>query len=137
MYPPFAQISRKAAQPYKIPDTDIVIPKGTEVWIPIYPIHHDPDNYPNPEVYNPENFTPEAIRNRNPYAFLSFSEGPRNCLGMRFAQLQTKFGIATIIDNFKLTLNPRTKPTFKLDLKSPVVLAWDGGLWLNAERIIE
>lgn len=28
--------------------------KGTIVTIPIYAIHHDPEIYPDPEIYNPD-----------------------------------------------------------------------------------
>lgn len=40
-YPPFSRVSRKCTQDYQIPDTSLVIPKGTIIEIPSYSMHHD------------------------------------------------------------------------------------------------
>jgi cytochrome P450 family 3 subfamily A len=34
----------------------IKIEKGTLISIPIYAIHHDPENYPQPEKFDPERY---------------------------------------------------------------------------------
>jgi cytochrome P450 len=44
--------------------------------------------FENPEKFDPENFSPEKKSERSPYTFLAFGQGPRNCIGMRFALLQ-------------------------------------------------
>ena len=46
--------------------------------------------YPDPEVFNPDNFSAENKSSRSPYSFLAFGQGPRNCVGMRFALLQVE-----------------------------------------------
>lgn len=51
------------------------------IWIPAFPIHRDANIYPNPDDFNPENFTEDAINNRHPMNYLAFSNGPRNCIG--------------------------------------------------------
>ena len=40
--------------------------KGAQIHIPVVGIHMDPRNYPNPEVYNPENFNKENKAKRSP-----------------------------------------------------------------------
>ena len=51
------------------------------VWIPLLALHRDPDNYPNPDEFNPERFSKEAIEARHPMTYLPFGGGPRNCIG--------------------------------------------------------
>lgn len=63
----------------------MTIEKGTVVVIPIYSIHHDPEHYPNPEVFDPERFNEAngGIKNyRDKGVYLPFGDGPRMCLGI-------------------------------------------------------
>lgn len=72
--------------------------------------NRDPKYYPNPEQFMPERFNEEEQRNRHKGTFLGFSEGPRNCLGMRFAMAQVKIALACIIQNFHIKLSPHHLP---------------------------
>jgi cytochrome P450 len=58
------------------------IPAGVTATIHIHALHRNPECYPNPEEFNPDNFLPERARERHPYAFIPFSAGPRSCIGM-------------------------------------------------------
>ena len=71
--------------------------------------------YSNPEVFNPDNFSKEAKAKRHPYAFLGFGHGPRSCLGMRFALLEAKFGLAAIFARFNLKTSDKTPMTLTMD----------------------
>lgn len=81
IYPALAVLNRTCTKSIMLPTTSLYIEKGTDIVIPIYGIHHDPDIYPNPEVFDPERFSEENSIGRHPYAYLPFGEGPRICIG--------------------------------------------------------
>ncbi|PSN47000.1 hypothetical protein C0J52_15328 [Blattella germanica] len=81
-HPPVARVDRTCTQPYKIPGTDIELDVNTNVSIPIMGLHHDPQYYPQPDVFDPDRFLPEAKTARSPYVFLPFGSGPRNCIDL-------------------------------------------------------
>lgn len=70
--PPAGAIIRQASVDYHVPDTKLVIPKNSLVFIPVYLIHNDPNIYPEPEKFDPERFTPENMAKRHQMAFIPF-----------------------------------------------------------------
>lgn len=83
-YPPLPFLTRECVQEYKIPDTDVIIEKGTKIMIPVKSIHYDSEIYEDPTKFDPDRFSVENKANRNQYAHLPFGEGPRICIGMIF-----------------------------------------------------
>ncbi|KAG5305990.1 CP4C1 protein, partial [Acromyrmex insinuator] len=79
-----------------------LVPAGTNLVIDINGVHKDPNFWPNPEVFDPDRFLPERIRNRHPYSYIPFSAGPRNCIGQRYAMLQMKMMVTSLIHHFYL-----------------------------------
>jgi len=61
---------------------DYTLPAGTTVAMSIYGMHRNPKVFPEPETFKPERFLPEQSEGRHPNAFIPFSAGPRNCIGM-------------------------------------------------------
>lgn len=74
-------MNRECVQDFQVPDTNLVIKKGTGVFISALGIHRDPEYYPDPMKFDPERFNDEEKATRNPYTYLPFGEGPRNCIG--------------------------------------------------------
>ena len=79
------------------------LPKGTQVLVFGYLIHHSPLVWEDPEVFNPDRFTLENSVGRHPYAYIPFSAGPRNCIGQRFALLEEKVILSQLLKNFTIT----------------------------------
>lgn len=150
MYPPVPLLPRKCIKDYRVPDTDVIIEKGTMVLISVLGIHHDAEYYPNPEIFDPERFSEENKSARHGYAHLPFGEGPRNCIGMtccfrefiftccfvgmRFGLMQSKVGLTSLLRNFRLTLNEKTQEPLKMKTNS-LVLAAKGEIWLNVHKV--
>jgi len=63
---------------------DYVLPKSTTVVITQFQIHRLEKHYPNPTVFNPDNFLPENIQKRHYYAYIPFSAGPRCLIFVNF-----------------------------------------------------
>lgn len=83
MWPPALNTDRVCVKDYNYNDgtNNFVIKKGTSCWIPIYPIHRDPQYFPNPEKFDPERFSDENKDSILPGTYLPFGIGPRNCIG--------------------------------------------------------
>ncbi|KAJ8940735.1 hypothetical protein NQ318_005486 [Aromia moschata] len=133
-YPPVSFVTRVCVKDYKVPDEDIVIEKGTRVFIPIRGIHYDARYFKDPEVFDPERFNEANKKNIQQYSHIPFGEGPRICIGERFGIMQTKVGLSCILRNFKVTLNKKTQLPLKMDPTKILPVA-KGGVWLNLEKL--
>jgi len=100
LYPSVPLISRVLSKDVKL--QSYLVPTGAVLHINIYDTHRDPNFWPSPEVFDPDRFLPERIQNRHPYCYLPFSAGPRNCIGQRFAILELKAIISSLVYNFYL-----------------------------------
>ncbi|ETN58140.1 cytochrome P450 [Anopheles darlingi] len=133
-YPPLESVNRSPVRDYTIPDTTHVIPRGVLVEVPIYAIHHDPEYYPEPERFDPERFTEEAVKKRVPYTFLPFGEGPRICIGMRFGMMQVKVGLITMLRDFRFHPSSQTPDRITFD-KNIAILSPSKGNYLHIEKL--
>ncbi|XP_031355253.1 probable cytochrome P450 6a13 isoform X2 [Photinus pyralis] len=79
-YPSATIITRECTKTFHVPDSNIVLEEGSEVYIPIRGIHWDPEYYPNPQNFDPERFSEENFRGRHPCSWLPFGAGPRHCI---------------------------------------------------------
>jgi cytochrome P450 len=58
-----------------------VLPKDSEVYIPVMSLHRRPDLWKDPLVFDPDRFLAESEASRPAYAYLPFSSGTKNCIG--------------------------------------------------------
>jgi len=79
-----------------------VIPKGTMIIIDTFSLHTNPQYWDEPLVFKPERFLTDGFSKRNPYCYVPFSAGPRNCVGQRFAMLESKITIYHILRDFHI-----------------------------------
>ncbi len=100
LYPPIHLGSRIAATDIRF--RDYTFPAGTRLLYSIYLSHRHKAYWHEPERFNPERFAPDQSRGRPPYVFLPFGGGPRNCIGMAFAQVESKVVLARILQSYDL-----------------------------------
>lgn len=57
------------------------IPKGSSVGILLYAMGHNPRSFESPMLFDPNRFLPDNREHKNPYEYIPFAAGPRNCIG--------------------------------------------------------
>ncbi|KAK3911810.1 Cytochrome P450 6a8 [Frankliniella fusca] len=128
LYPALAGLPRVVTRDYQLPGESpkAVLPAGTRVIIPTYAIHCDPEFYPEPERFDPDRFSEENKRSRPHYAYLPFGEGPRICIGLRFAMMQMKTSLAMIIKSYRVSPSPKSNYPLQFEPKSFVTRVMGG-----------
>ena len=86
------------------------IPKGTTVFAFFYHCHHDPQRFPDPDVFKPERFIDRSGNFINDDKVTPFGTGKRACLGQSLAEKQFFIFFAAMIQQFEF----RPAPGFKL-----------------------
>ncbi|XP_075979947.1 cytochrome P450 6B2-like [Anticarsia gemmatalis] len=143
LYPVLGVISREQMEDYTFPN-GIKIEKGYRVHLPVYYLHHNPKYFPNPEEFRPERFFGEEKRKVNPYTYMPFGEGPRTCIGLRFAKMQMMAGVITMLKKYRLelatnmpkklkfkTISFVTHPVGGIDLKFIEREGWESRVFKN------
>ncbi|XP_049985680.1 cytochrome P450 3A31-like isoform X4 [Alexandromys fortis] len=126
VYPVGLRLERVCKQDVEI--DGVHVPKGSVVNVPVYALHHDPQYWPEPAEFRPERFSKENKASINPYVYMPFGYGPRNCIGMRFALMNMKLALTKVLQNFSLQPCKETQIPLKLSQKpmlqpeKPIVL---------------
>uniref|UniRef100_A0AAG5CW78 Cytochrome P450 n=1 Tax=Anopheles atroparvus TaxID=41427 RepID=A0AAG5CW78_ANOAO len=101
LYPSVPMIGRRILE-----DTNIngkIFPAGSNAIIMPFFLGRDPDNFPNPEKFDPERFNVErSAEKTNPYQYVPFSAGPRNCVGQKFAMAEIKSLVSKVLRNYEI-----------------------------------
>nr|ABS31131.1 cytochrome P450 [Tribolium castaneum] len=134
-YPLAPFLNRKSDVKYTFEETGFTLDKGVSIMVPISGLHYDPEYYPDPEKYDPERFSDENKKNLTPYTYLPFGEGPRNCIGQRFALLVSKVALASVVKDFVFDPTERTPVPLRFDPGSLFVQN-RGGLYLKVSKIV-
>ena len=72
-------------------------PKHTKIFIPILLLQNDPRYWDTPDAFKPDRW----LGHIEPFSYIPFSGGQRNCIGRHFAMLEMKVIIAKVLRRFK------------------------------------
>ncbi|KAM7345241.1 cytochrome P450 4e2-like isoform 2-T2 [Cochliomyia hominivorax] len=101
LYPSVPMIARLTEKEYNI--NGKLIPKNTSLNLFLMAMGYNDKSFPDPYRFKPERFD---LSNRseqiNPFEYVPFSAGPRNCVGQKFAQLEIKTVVSKIVRNFEI-----------------------------------
>uniref|UniRef100_G3PWQ0 unspecific monooxygenase n=1 Tax=Gasterosteus aculeatus aculeatus TaxID=481459 RepID=G3PWQ0_GASAC len=115
LYPIAPRLERVAKATVEI--NGIVIPKDMVVMVPTWPLHRDPSLWPEPEAFKPERFSKENKDSIDPYTYMPFGAGPRNCIGMRFALVMMKLAMVEILQRFSFSVCKETEIPLEMDVQ--------------------
>src|ERR1019366_8033097 len=97
--------------------------KNTFVTVLVLALHRDPIVWgPNPDAFDPENFSREAEAARPVNAWKPFGNGQRACIGRGFAMHEAALAIGMILQRFKLVDVNR----YQMHLKETLTIKPDG-----------
>src|SRR6202045_1154940 len=97
--------------------------KNTFVTVLVLALHRDPSVWgPNPDAFDPENFSREAEAARPVNAWKPFGNGQRACIGRGFAMQEAALAIGMILQRFKLIDHHR----YQMHLKETLTIKPDG-----------
>jgi cytochrome P450 len=110
LLPPVWAFGRKAKEDDVI--LNYQIKKGNSLNIPVYAIHRHPDFWEHPNEFYPEHFLPEAVKQRDKFAYMPFSLGQHRCIGEYFAIMEIQMVLMRIYKNFKIELTTQEPMEF-------------------------
>ncbi|XP_043282966.1 cytochrome P450 6k1-like [Venturia canescens] len=130
LHPPVSTIDRYTRENYTIPGTNVVLEKGTPIYISLYGLQEDARFFDRPEEFDPERFSDGKNVSD---AYIPFGIGPRMCVGMKVGQLHAKVVIAMVLRDYEISQRPENKSV--LDPRSTFTAAADGIL-LHFKKIV-
>jgi cytochrome P450 len=116
VYPPAWTQGRRAVEAFDLGGYHL--PAGTITILSQWVLHHLPDIWGDPDVFRPERWDPVSSEKIPQGAYFPFGAGPRICIGMPFAQMETRLLLASILQRY----TPRLAPGFPVVLQPRVTL---------------
>ncbi|KAK0419554.1 hypothetical protein QR680_014206 [Steinernema hermaphroditum] len=103
----------------------IAFEKGVQFGVNVLGVHYDPANWHEPETFLPERFVDN--KSYHPMSWIPFGAGPRNCIGMRFAEMEYKYALAKMLMRYKIVFGEESEDTIPIK---------NDGVMQSAERVI-
>ncbi|XP_052865269.1 cytochrome P450 4d1-like [Anopheles cruzii] len=101
LYPSVPMFGRKMLENTEI--NGKLFPAGANVIILPFFLGRNAEYFPDPEKFDPERFNVETSAEKtNPYQYIPFSAGPRNCIGQKFAIAELKSVTSKVLRHYEV-----------------------------------
>jgi cytochrome P450 len=122
MYPPLPTIPRRCVR-----ETEVMgfrIPRNAGVGISPLFTHYMPELWSDPHRFDPERFSSgRAEDNKHFFQFIPFGGGAHKCLGLHFAEIQSKLFLYHFLSNYEVSVQPGYEMAYSV---VPMSLPTDG-----------
>jgi len=119
LYPPAPNVQRQAREDIKV--DDVTVPNGTNMWIDVVAMHHDPELWgKDANEFRPERFMDDVNGGcKHKMGFLPFGFGGRMCVGRNLTFMEYKIVLSLVLSRFSFKVSPDYKhsPSIMLSLR--------------------
>ncbi|XP_017494664.1 PREDICTED: cytochrome P450 9e2-like, partial [Rhagoletis zephyria] len=108
LYPPGTFTERMASKDLLVQAEDrekqFEVKAGDIIRIPIYALHLDEKQWPSASTFDPSRFLSGSsdLATYHKYAYLPFSQGPRNCVARSLALYESKIALLHLFANYQV-----------------------------------
>ncbi|XP_061369564.1 cytokinin hydroxylase-like [Gastrolobium bilobum] len=119
LYPPAPNVQRQAREDIKV--DDLTVPNGTNLWIDVVAMHHDPVLWgKDANEFRPERFMDDVNGGCNhKMGYIPFGFGGRMCVGRNLSFMEYKIVLTLLLSrfSFKLSQGYQHSPSIMLSLR--------------------
>jgi len=99
LYPPGWIVPRTVREKHVLGDT--IIPRGATVLISPFVTHRMERHWDQPDVFDPDRFSPDRARARHRFAYYPFGGGAHMCLGSQLFIVEATLILATLFSRYR------------------------------------
>ncbi len=127
-YPPAWVGPRRSIEPFEV--AGVRVPGGASVMYSSWVSHHLPDVWDEPFAFRPERFARERKAQLALGQYVPFGGGSRQCIGMRFGQLEIRTIVSAIVSRFDL----EQPPDYRLRIRQQPTIGPADGMPVNVRE---
>ena len=116
LYPPVGLLARNVLEPDELYEREIRT--RDTVFLNIFALHRHEMYWNAPDAFDPENFAPDKVAERDRFQYLPFGAGPRICVGANFAMMQAQIILMTLLSRFRFSpAGPQPMPVMHMTIR--------------------
>lgn len=113
LYPPITFLPRVALENTRLGKKRIK--KGALVMIAPWVVHRHQTYWKDPDVFDPDRFSPEREAEMTPGCYIPFGQGHRLCSGAAFATIESTLFLARLVRGYDIAIeNPDVRPVARM-----------------------